>query len=195
MTHSRIHSSHVMRTAGAAGGLVTHGTASPARGSRSPVARQPSNCRCGREHARRPLPVAVNCGPGQQALIRPVSSTVSAISQVDCVAARRRCADDAMAPAAAPAADARGVPAAQSVASDMETMRPVYRQAARPASYRTAEYTPERRVRSGRSWKKSALIIGSSAGVGAGVGARSAARRGRSSALRWAAAARRSGTR
>jgi hypothetical protein len=59
--------------------------------------------------------------------------------------------------------------------SDVETMpvqRPVYRENARPASYRTAQYDPERpAVKPGRTWQKSAVIIGSSAGVGAGVGA------------------------
>jgi hypothetical protein len=64
------------------------------------------------------------------------------------------------------------------VANDIETMRPVYRQAARPAAYRTAEYVPERRVKSGRSWQKSALIIGSSAGIGAGVGGAVGGRKG-----------------
>ena len=58
---------------------------------------------------------------------------------------------------------------------DVETLpveRPIYRERARPASYRTAEYSPERPVlKRGRSWQKSAIIIGSSAGVGAGVGA------------------------
>ena len=38
-------------------------------------------------------------------------------------------------------------------------------------SYQTAEYAPARQVKRGRSWQKSALIIGSSAGIGAGVGA------------------------
>jgi hypothetical protein len=49
--------------------------------------------------------------------------------------------------------------------------RPVYRNGARSAAYRTADVEPDARaVRSGRSWQKSALIIGSSAGIGAGVG-------------------------
>jgi hypothetical protein len=67
--------------------------------------------------------------------------------------------------------------------SDIETVqvveRPVYRRAVRPVSYRTAEYVPERRtVERGRSWKKSALIIGSSAGIGAGVGGAAGGKKG-----------------
>ena len=54
-----------------------------------------------------------------------------------------------------------------------EIVRPTYRGAARSASYRTADYepVPVRRPQSGRTWKKSAVIIGSSAGIGAAVGA------------------------
>jgi hypothetical protein len=46
----------------------------------------------------------------------------------------------------------------------------VYRPAARPVSYRPASAPRVVERRSGRSWQKSAIIIGSSAGVGAGVG-------------------------
>jgi hypothetical protein len=133
-------------------------------------------------------PIAVNCGPGQQALIRSSSINGQAVSQVDCVAAVSTAPMPAVpaayaAPAAAPTAVS--YPAAvpvQQVSSEVETVRvverPVYRQAARPASYRTAEYVPERRVDTGRSWKKSALIIGSSAGIGAGVGAATGGKKG-----------------
>lgn len=124
------------------------------------------------------LPVAVNCGPGQQALIRPGVVNGQAISQVDCVAAPQTAPVAAAAPPlAAPLASAypAGTAVPVSTLGDVETVqvveRPVYRQAARPAAYRTTEYVPERRVRSGRTWQKSALIIGSSAGIGAGVGA------------------------
>ena len=53
---------------------------------------------------------------------------------------------------------------------DRSNVRPIGRPRD-PVSYRTAEYAPRRRVvKSGRSWQKSALIIGSSAGIAAGVG-------------------------
>jgi hypothetical protein len=117
-------------------------------------------------------PVAVNCGPGLQALIRPSTINGQAVSQVECVPAPGQ--ELASAPLVnqpyQQAGNVRYVPV-----SDVETMpvqRPVYRENARPASYRTAQYDPERpAVKRGRTWQKSAVIIGSSAGVGAGVGA------------------------
>jgi hypothetical protein len=128
------------------------------------------------------LPVAVNCGPGQQALIRPAIVNGQSISQVDCVAVSPAAA---LAPAAAPAYPvAVSYPAATSpmVQGDIETMpvgAPVYRQASQPASARRVVYAPARRVvRPERSVKKSALIIGSSAGIGAGVGAAVGGRKG-----------------
>jgi hypothetical protein len=105
-------------------------------------------------------PVAVNCGPGRQALIRSSLIDGQAVSQVDCVAA----------------------PGAPASLPEMVSMTdygyrdaavPVYAPSARPAVYRTVQYEPARQApaRSGRTWQKSAIIIGSSAGVGAGVGA------------------------
>jgi len=121
------------------------------------------------------LPVAVNCGPGQQALIRPAIVNGQSISQVDCIASAPAAA---LAPAAGPANPvAVSYPAATSpmAQGDVETLpvgAPVYRQASRPVPARRVVYAPERRVvRPERSVKKSALIIGSSAGIGAGVGA------------------------
>jgi hypothetical protein len=120
-------------------------------------------------------PVVVNCGPGQQALIRPAAVAGLAVSQVDCVGV------EGGAPAATsqpvsyqPDAHAPRTGRVAHTAEDIESVSvvepPVYQ---RPAAYRTAEYTPasERVERHGRSWKKSAVIIGSSAGVGAGLGA------------------------
>jgi hypothetical protein len=124
-------------------------------------------------------PVMVNCGPGQQTLIRPTIVNGQAVSQVDCVATAPLPATPL---ASWPPAYSRDAYVRPASLGDLETVRiverpverpverVVYRDRARPVSYRTAEYEPER-VRSGRSWKKSAVIIGSSAGVGAGVGA------------------------
>jgi hypothetical protein len=108
-----------------------------------------------------PTPVAVNCGAGQQALIRPGVVAGQAISQVDCVA---------LPGAAAYAPAAAGV---ISLDDDPRLGAPAYRVAAQPVGYRTVQYrrAPVRQPQRGRSVKKSALIIGSSAGIGAGVGA------------------------
>jgi hypothetical protein len=121
-------------------------------------------------------PIAVNCGPGQQALIRPSLIGGQAISQVDCVPVSTL-SSSGMPAAAMPGAATVGYPgvgggpiAAAYYDAPRQVEAPVvYRPAARPISYRA----PAPRVVArdgGRTWKKSALIIGSSAGVGAGVG-------------------------
>lgn len=102
-------------------------------------------------------PLLVNCGEGRQALVRPVAAG-QRLSQVECVAA----------PVAYPQAVGL-VPAVQTFAQPQPVVeRVVYRE---PVVTRRA---PVRRtvVRDdGRSWKKSALIIGGSAAGGAGLGA------------------------
>ncbi len=114
-------------------------------------------------------PMLVNCGEGRQALVRPVAAG-QRISQVECVAA----------PAALPSA-VGVVPAVQTFAPPQPVIeRVVYRE---PVATRRA---PVRRTtvvqQDGRSWKKSALIIGGSAAGGAGLGAivdgKSGARKG-----------------
>lgn len=114
------------------------------------------------------LPVAVNCGAGAQALIRPSIVNGEPVSQVDCVPVPGSTAN-AVAAMAGSSGNVRYVPVTD--VEDVPVQRPVYRERARPATYRTAQYDPERQVKSGRTWQKSAVIIGSSAGVGAGVGA------------------------
>jgi hypothetical protein len=116
-------------------------------------------------------PIAVNCGAGQQALIRSSLVAGQAVSQVDCVpVGPGAIASQAVAPRVASAAAA--TPLVATLDGDPRLgSAPVYQGASRPVSYQTAEYAPARRVQSGRSWQKSALVIGSSAGIGAGIGA------------------------
>jgi hypothetical protein len=112
-------------------------------------------------------PIAVNCGPGQQALIRPSLLAGQAISQVDCVPVTGM-------PGAAtvgyPGVAGAPMAAAYYDAPRMVEAPVVYRPAARPVSYRTASAPRVVQRRPVRSVAKSAIIIGSSAGVGAGVG-------------------------
>ena len=130
--------------------------------SGTPVGAAPSTALAASAASPGATPVAVNCGPGQQALIRPSLIAGQTISQVDCVPVAALPAAEAVAypGAAAPVAAAYyGAPVEQPV---------VYRPAPRQVSYRQAPRAVRRNT--GRSWQKSAIIIGSSAGVGAGVG-------------------------
>jgi hypothetical protein len=114
-------------------------------------------------------PVVVSCEPNQRTLVRPVVVNGSAVSQVECVS-------NPEAPLAAPVSyyrapvarnaeltDTRYVPASSYPAASSPRVIP-----ARQVVY---DDRPVREVRRGRSVKKSAVIIGSSAGIGAGVGA------------------------
>jgi hypothetical protein len=115
-------------------------------------------------------PIAINCGPGQQALIRPSLLAGQTISQVECVPV-----SGATTPVGYPGmtglvAGATAVPAGYYEAPRIVEQPAVYQPAARPVRYRTASAPRVAPRKSGRSWQKSAIIIGSSAGVGAGVG-------------------------
>ena len=126
-------------------------------------------------------PVLVSCEPGQRTLVRQTVVNGAPMSQVDCVTAAGQAAyaqAPAMAqPTAVPVS--YGYPAPQAVAhpasgyyGDAQVVpvaaAPV--RVARPVRTRQVVYD-ERPVKRTRSVKKSAIIIGSSAGAGAGVGA------------------------
>jgi hypothetical protein len=122
------------------------------------------------------LPMSVACEPGQRAIVRPAALDGTLTSQVECRSV------ETAAPMAAPVAT-MAVP----VNAPMASAAPVPYAQVRPAVYeqpvdaQTVSYRPERseprvvqtRVerRPVRSVKKSAIIIGSSAGAGAGLGA------------------------
>jgi hypothetical protein len=132
--------------------------------------------------------VMVNCGPGQQALIRPLLMNGQSVSQVDCVATGVASPAGVQAYAqpgypqpgyAQPAyAVAQAAPTPTYVSYPESAPRAV--PSARRVAYRSSgdyvEYVPPRRQ--GRTWKKSAVIIGSSAGIGAGVGAAISGKKG-----------------
>ena len=114
-------------------------------------------------------PVVVSCEPNQRTLVRSVVVNGSAVSQVECVS-------NPEAPLAAPVSyyrapvarnaeltDTRYVPVSSYPAASSPRVVP-----ARQVVY---DDRPVREVSRGRSVKKSAVIIGSSAGIGAGVGA------------------------
>ena len=122
-------------------------------------------------------PVVVSCEPNQRTLVRPVVVNGAAVSQVECVSsgeaplvAQNTIAQPVpvsyyRAPVARSAelSDTRYVPAASyPVASSPRVI---------PARQVVYDDRPVREVKQGRSVKKSAVIIGSSDGIGAGVGA------------------------
>jgi hypothetical protein len=135
--------------------------------------------------------VLVNCGPGQQAMIRPVLMNGQAVSQVECVAAAapvyqqaayaqpgvaspyaQQAYPQAVAPVAAPQPTYVSYEPAPAPARVVRTSN-----VRRTSNYRTSgDYVEYRKP--GRDWKKSAIIIGSTAGIGAGVGAATGGKKG-----------------
>jgi hypothetical protein len=136
-------------------------------------------------------PVLVDCADGQRALVRHVSVAGQTVAQVQCVGQPMTMNTfDEMSTAAAPAyntpraypvsmsrpasysapapARTRTVASREPVAYRTASTEPAYRTASAEPAYRTAPSEP---VHTGRSWKKSALIIGGSAAGGAGLGA------------------------
>jgi hypothetical protein len=126
-----------------------------------------------------PMPVAVNCEPGQQALLR--QTTVNGESQVNivCIGAGLQPATyvDQYGRIAPMPVNAMGPTTVAYTAGPAYTPQPVY--SPQPV-YRTPTVYPqpavqrqvitERPSARQRSWAKTAMIIGGSAGTGAGVG-------------------------
>ena len=161
---------------GLGGALV----ASSGRTSSAPVSPQAGTAVVSAERAGVTAgPALVDCGEGRQAVVQP-SNAANGISRVECVAS-------AVVPATygAPVMGAQFAPAQPVYAQPVQAVaqervvyrdRPVYRSTSRASARRASttysqpSYRTEAR-RPGRSWKKSAAIIGGSTAAGAGVGA------------------------
>src|SRR5688572_9543264 len=122
-------------------------------------------------------PVLVSCEPHQRALVRPVVVNGAAVSQVECVAVGQPAAYAPNQLAAPVSSGAAAYPVANTQPaygglSDAQIVSPAPAPVtvARPVRTRQVVYD-EWPVKPTRSVKKSAIIIGSSAGVCAGVGA------------------------
>ena len=128
--------------------------------------------------------VIVSCEPHQRTLVRPVVVNGATMSQIECVAAETQAIASAEPVATAPQAPAGYTYAAQRrepVYADLAPAQvvPVRTQtAAQPVRTRQVVYDEPVRVKKNRSVKKSAVIIGSSAAVGAGVGAVTGGKKG-----------------
>ena len=128
--------------------------------------------------------VIVSCEPHQRTLVRPVVVNGATMSQIECVAAETQAIASAEPVATAPQAPAGYTYAAQRrepVYADLAPAQvvPVRTQtAAQPVRTRQVVYDEPVRVKKNRSVKKSAVIIGSSAAVGAGVGALTGGKKG-----------------
>lgn len=130
-------------------------------------------------------PVVVSCEPHQRTLVRPVVMNGATVSQVECVPADPQAAAAYAqqvaygAPVAAQAAPVRYTTArpARVVYDDgLEDARVVRTSSAQPV--RTQRVVYQEPVRKTRSVKKSVAIIGSSAAVGAGIGALAKGKKG-----------------
>lgn len=126
-------------------------------------------------------PMYVDCGDGRMVLIRPVAPGQQ-FSYVECTPAPAAVTPQAYAPGYGQPAGylvaGQAYPAVQVQQPVQERVvyvdRPVTRTVTRTRAARTASYAPARgtyEVKRGRTWQKSALIIGGSAAGGAGVGA------------------------
>src|SRR5205809_936076 len=122
-------------------------------------------------------PLALACEPNQRALVRQVTVNGVAQPQLECSSAPAA-AFGGVVPAAyttAPTAMPVGYyPQPQPAIADAQFVRAAYQPAVitRPVASRVAYQPAARRVavRPKRSVAKSAVIVGSSAGVGAGIG-------------------------
>ena len=116
-------------------------------------------------------PVVVSCEPNQRTLVRPVVINGTTVSQVECITnAAIPVPATFAAPAYREAIPVQRVTYRADDLGDARVLAPPPATVARPIPARQV-YSEDRPVRRTRSVKKSAIIIGSSAGAGAGVGA------------------------
>ena len=116
-------------------------------------------------------PVVVSCAPSQRTMVRPAVVNGMAVSQVECIAADPAVGYGSPVDAAPIATPVVYRPAARSLNDTQIVSAPA--PAARVSPARQVVYQDDRPVvrRPARSVKKSAVIIGTSAGAGAGLGA------------------------
>ena len=158
-------------TAGCSDGLAARTNTQPVASSAAQATTTPAGS-----------PIVVSCEPQQRTLVRPVMVNGAAVSQVECITDGAALAATTAVPAAGyaapvPVAYRQPLPAVTPVryvpADDLPDARviPVSQPAtvARTVPARQVVYSEP--IKPKRTVKKSAIIIGSSAGAGAGIGA------------------------
>jgi hypothetical protein len=187
--------------AGVAGALALAGVIAVSARSSAPVQASPEASQAAAmQDPMAQQPILVNCGDGRQAMVRQTLVGDRTVSRVECVPDATLMTDTGLAgmpgsldvpaqqfQAAAPVAAPAAVAQPRVVYRD----RPVYRDrvvertvSSAPAASTSASSSSSESSRSvparkpGRSWQKSAVIIGGSAAGGAGVGAIIGGRRG-----------------
>lgn len=114
--------------------------------------------------------VSVSCGPSQRAVVQRAGTGASAQVNILCVDAAEMppvayaTQDGGLRPVAYATAPASAIPAVMHVPMPVAQAAPVVR--AQPVAS-----APARRVERNPSWQKRALVIGGTAGAGAGIGA------------------------
>jgi hypothetical protein len=123
-------------------------------------------------------PTFVQCEPHQEAVLQRSIAAGREVAQVTCVT-RVAAAQPAYAAAPAYSAAPGYYPAPVAYPQPDIVERPVARtQTVRPRATRVSSVQAREEVEPKRSWKKTALIIGGSAGAGAGVGAIAGGKKG-----------------
>jgi hypothetical protein len=123
--------------------------------------------------------IAVSCGPTQRAVVRQSVTDNGPKVDIDCVdgpattaASYVIDADGQVVPAPLSGGYVSGAAAVVPARYEPQIVRaPVIDDTVAPAPRRVVSSAPSERVRKGTSWQKRALVIGGSAGAGAGVGA------------------------
>ena len=126
-------------------------------------------------------PIVVSCEPQQRTLVRPVMVNGAAVSQVECITDGALAATTALPAggyaAPVPVAYRQQLPAVTPVryvpADDLPDARliPVSQPASVARTIPARQIVYQEPIKPKRTVKKSAIIIGSSAGAGAGIGA------------------------
>ena len=150
--------------------------------------RRRSRAGSGRRASRRDRPVVVSCEPHQRTLVRPVVVNGATVSQVECVAADPQAARHDAAPRLTRSRAGRAqprrsatpprVPRRSSTTTPRGRTRRPHRVAPAASDPDAPGGLPGAGRRKSRSVKKSAAIIGSSAAVGAGIGALAKGKKG-----------------